>query len=71
MTPLTETEIREIYRVTAHAAAQIEQDALGPSQGRVNAAPEVRILPTWLRRGRVVSRTLAQTHGPVEGSEPA
>lgn len=71
MMALTEPEIRELYRVTAHAAAQIEQDALGPSQGRVNEPPRVRPLPLWLQRGRVLSRTLAQTHGPAEGSEPA
>lgn len=57
MTTLTEPEIRELYRITAHAAAQIEQDALGPSQGRVNEVPAIRTLPTWLQRGRLLART--------------
>lgn len=57
MKPLTRTEITEGYRVTAHAAAQIEQDALGPSQGRVNEAPAIRTLPAWLQRGRLLART--------------
>lgn len=49
MKTLTEHEIREHYRVNAHAAACAEQAALGPSEGRVNEAPEVRPLPAWLR----------------------
>lgn len=70
MKTLSPLEIREHYRITAHAAACIEQAELGPSQGRVNEAPKVRPLPTWLQRGRVVSRTLARTHGG-DGSEAA
>jgi hypothetical protein len=53
MTPLTEHEIREQYRVNAHAAACIEQAELGESEGRVNEAPAVRVLPAWLMRDRL------------------
>lgn len=70
MRTLTSQEIREHYRITTHAAAQVEQDELGPSKGRVNEPPRVRVLPAWLQRGRVVSRTLARTQGG-DGSEAA
>ena len=53
MNSLTEHEIREQYRVNAHAAACIEQAELGESEGRVNAAPAVRVLPAWLRGDRL------------------
>ena len=53
MNTLTEHEIREQYRVNAHAAACVEQAELGPSQGRVNESPAVRVLPAWLRRDRL------------------